>query len=230
VGWQSDTGVYDYGSGNIAGTSIVYNPVLVKYNSSGIAQWAKTISAGTDNAHYYGVAVDSGGNVYAVGQQGVTGNYDYGSGNIAGTGWWYNPVLVKYDSTGTTKWAKTISAGTNYASYRDVAVDSSGNVYAVGWQSETGVYDYGSGNIAGTADTNPVLIKYDPTGTVEFVKTITAGTIYAQYNGVVVDSNGNVYAVGRQDGTETYDYRDGKTAAGTSKGFNPVLVKYGYGY
>jgi len=69
---------------------------VVKYNSSGVAQWAKTIMAGTNIASFDGVAVDSGGNVYAVGYQYGTGNYNYGSGNIMGTSTDFNPVVVNY--------------------------------------------------------------------------------------------------------------------------------------
>jgi outer membrane protein assembly factor BamB len=229
AGHQLGTGAFDYGSGSITGTSVGNNPVLVKYNSAGTAQWAKTITAGAGGASCFSVAVDSGGNVYTAGYQSRNGNYNYGSGNIAGTVTGSpNPVLVKYNSAGTAQWAKSITAGTGEGQYFRVTVDSAGSVYVAGHQLGTGAYDYGSGSIAGTSTSNnPVLVKYNSAGTAQWAKTITAGTDFVQYFGVTVDSGGNVYAAGHQKGTVTYNYGDGKIAAGTSTAQNPVLVKYG---
>ena len=44
---------------------------LVKYSTSGVAKWARTLTAGVGGAIYSGVAVDSWGNIYAVRQ--ITG-------------------------------------------------------------------------------------------------------------------------------------------------------------
>jgi hypothetical protein len=71
--------------------------VLVKYNSSGQAQWAKTVEAGTvaDASFFSSVAVDISGNVYAAGSQ--EGILNYGNGVTAtGTYSGSNVLLVKY--------------------------------------------------------------------------------------------------------------------------------------
>jgi outer membrane protein assembly factor BamB len=219
-------GNYNYGSGDIAGTAGNTNPVLVKYDSSGTAQWAKTITAGTTFAQFNTVTVDASGNVYAAGSQLGTENYNYGSGNIAGTADYLNPVLVKYDSSGTAQWAKTITGGgPSSASFNGVTVDTSGNVYAAGYQT-SGDYNYGTGNIAGTSSVgNPVLVKYNSSGTAQWAKTITAGRGDAWFYAVTADATGNVYAAGYQKGTENYNYGSGNIA-GTSSEANPVLVKY----
>ena len=149
---------------NIAGTSTSNNPVLVKYDASGTAQWAKTITGGTGSAEFRAVAVDGSGNVYAAGSQYGTGNYNYGTVsipvNIAGACTNGNPVLVKYNASGTALRVETITAGTASASFKAVAVNGSGIVYAAGYQS-AGNFNYGSGTLAGTSATeNPVLVKY----------------------------------------------------------------------
>ena len=64
--------------------------------ASGTTLWAKTIMAGTGSAVFIAVAADQAGNVYAAGLQYETGNYNYGSGNVAGKSTLNNPVLVKY--------------------------------------------------------------------------------------------------------------------------------------
>jgi hypothetical protein len=80
---------------------------------------------------------------------------------------WNNVVLVKYNSSGTVLWAKTVSAGER-SSFGAVAADSSGNVYAAGIQWGTDTYTYGMGVSAQGAysngtyydDQNAVLVKY----------------------------------------------------------------------
>ncbi|MCL2481570.1 MAG: hypothetical protein FWF38_07650, partial [Spirochaetaceae bacterium] len=142
----------------------------------------------------------------------------------------YNPVLVKYSSSGTALWARTITAGFSASAwFSAVAVDSVGNVYIAGMQIGTVTYAYGDGVTAAGTGTyfNPVLVKYNSSGTALWARTITAGSnAYAMFSAVAVDSVGDVYTAGSQNGSETYAYGDGVSATGTSTSFNPVLVKY----
>ena len=48
AGCIDGTGTYNFGNSvTAAGTYSGYNIVLVKYNSSGVAQWARTVTAGS---------------------------------------------------------------------------------------------------------------------------------------------------------------------------------------
>lgn len=145
------------------------NVVLVKYNSSGIALWAKTVTKETGgNSEFYSVAVDASGNVYATGYQYGTGSYPYGDGvSVAGTApSSRNIVLVKYDFTGNALWAKSVSSGTNSSEFNSVSIDASGNIYAAGYQVGKGSYTYGcygyEASVAGTFidGENATLVKY----------------------------------------------------------------------
>jgi hypothetical protein len=237
VGVQEGTVTFNYGNGVTArGTSASENPILVKYNSSGMALWARTITAG-DSASFRSVAIDNAGNVYVVGRQEGAGIYNYGNGVTAtGTstgdfmGNFNNPVLVKYNSSGIAQWARTITAGIGGGSFSSVAIDSTGNVYAVGGQSGTGTFNYGNGVTArgtsASASGNPILVKYNSSGIAQWARTITAGD-RASFLSVAIDSTGNVYAVGFQEGTGTFNYGNGVTATGVDSVWNPVLVKYG---
>jgi len=42
--------------------------VIVKYNSSGLVQWAKAASGG-DTSHFYSVAINNSDDIYVVGKQ-----------------------------------------------------------------------------------------------------------------------------------------------------------------
>jgi len=227
AGYQSRTGSFTYGPGVSVAGSGSSNVVLVKYNSSGNALWAKSVTAGTSESRFNSVAVDSSGNVYAAGYQRGTGSFTYGPGvSVAGSGS-SNVVLVKYDSSGTALWAKSVTAGYAYSEFNSVAVDSSGNVYAAGYQGGTGSFTYGPGvSVAGSYDgVNVVLVKYDSSGVALWARSVTAGTDTSWFNSVAVDSSGNVYAAGYQGGTGSFTYGAGVSVAGSGSS-NVVLVKY----
>jgi hypothetical protein len=234
AGYQMDTGTFNYGgSATATGTSSSDNAVLVKYDSSGTAQWAKTVAVvGTSASDFNAVAVDGSGNVYAAGRQYDTLSYDYGNGvSAAGAyGSDYNAVLVKYNTAGLAQWAKTAEAGTtNSSGFNAAAADGSGNVYAAGNQTGTGPFDYGNGvNAAGTysGGSNVVLVKYDSSGLARWAKTAVGGTAFSSFSAVTISGGGYVYAAGNQSGS-FLDYGEGRTAAGPySGGSNAVLVKY----
>jgi len=230
AGWQEGTGIYTYGNGvSIAGTSASSNVVLVKYNASGTAQWARTVSAGSGSSLFSSAAVDVAGNIYAAGWQEGTGTYTYGSGvSIAGTGASSNVVLVKYTASGKAQWARTVSTGSGSSQFSSAAVDAAGNIYAAGWQEGNGSYAYASAvSIAGTsASSNIMLVKYDASGTAQWARTVSAGTSDSVFNSVAVGSGGNIYAAGYQYGAGNYAYGTAAGASGTSTSGNAVLVKY----
>jgi hypothetical protein len=219
----------------VKGVSINENVILVKYDAgTGEAVWAKTVSQGSARSVFNAVAVDSSGNIYAAGYQYGTGVYTYGPGiSVSGTANDNNVVLVKYDPNGNALWAKTVSQGASRSSFNSVAVDSNGNVYAAGEQYGGHTYTYGPGvSIAGVytvAGPNIVLVKYDTNGVAQWAKTtVSQGNAdNSLFNSVAVDSNGDVYAAGKQYGTSLYTYGPDASAQGTAtNSHNVVLVKY----
>ncbi len=74
-------------------------------------------------------------------------------------------MVVKYDTTGTAKWAQTANSGTDNSEFYSVAVDGSGNVYAAGFQIKNRTFSYGSGVSAigsYASRSNAVLVKNVP--------------------------------------------------------------------
>jgi hypothetical protein len=117
AGYINGTGTYDFGNGKTAaGTNTNgINMVLVKYDSSGVAQWAQTVTAGSDYSILLSVSAASDGSVYTAGQIYGTGTYNFGNSGVAAAGTYagFNTVLVKYDSSGVAQWARTVTAGSN---------------------------------------------------------------------------------------------------------------------
>ena len=168
AGTSSGQTTYNFRNSITATGTASTNVLLVKYDSSGKAQWAETLTSGTAGASYTGVAADGSGNIYAAGESYGTVTYGFGNGitatgtDIGGTG---NVLLVKYNSSGAAQWAETLTTGNgnNGTTFYGVAVDGSGNVYAVGYGYGRTSYGFGNGVTASGAasgGTNVMLVKY----------------------------------------------------------------------
>jgi hypothetical protein len=220
---------FTFGTGvTVTGWYPSYNLVLVKYNPSGVAQWAWTLSMGPET-RFHSVAVDADGNVYAAGYITGTGSYNFG-GTITATGTsaGSNVLLVKYNSAGVAQWAQTVSAGTSASSFNSVAIDVDGNVYTAGYITGTGTYNFG-GTVTATGTStgsNVVLVKYNSAGVAQWAPTVSAGTLASSFNSVAIDVDRNVYGAGYITGTGTYNFGGTVTATGTYTGSNVLLVKY----
>ena len=143
--------------------------LTVKYNSSGIFQWARTYN-GSDSSSDVGngIAVDNAGNVYVIGTA-RNANVD--------------AVLIKYDPSGTMQWVKTHNGtGNGYDEFNDVYVDGGGNIYAVG-------------NIRNT-NSDLLAVKYNAAGTLLWQVAYNAGTANEDGLSVTVGDSGNVYVSG----------------------------------
>jgi hypothetical protein len=246
VGTQNGTDAFTYGPGVSAqGSATGENAVIVKYNSAGVAQWARSVTCESTTtvpvSHFNGVAVSPDGYVYAVGDQTGKGDYDYGSGKKvagafynSGSSYNNNAVIVKYDSAGVTQWARSTTAGNAWSEFKGVTADESG-VYAVGYQYGTSTFSYNSSpTVSATAtsqggNNHAVIVKYDSAGAAQWAKTTISGSTHSEFRGVAADPDGLiVYAVGYQSTATPVYYNTGIYVAGANTGGeNAVIVKYG---
>jgi hypothetical protein len=162
--------------------------LTIKYNSSGIEQWVVRFNGtGNDWDEATSIAVDDLGNVY------VTGHVAYDSGTAYHDFWTF-----KYNSSGGVEWVATYNGTSNNSDVAvDLVLDEVGNVYVTGYSSGTS-WDYAT-------------IKYDPSGTQQWVGTYNApggGAPPDVPYALDVDDDGNVLVTGasRQDfGTVKYN-------------------------
>jgi len=156
--------------------STFYDIATVKYDSTGIEQWAERYNGpgnGGDSA--MGLFVDNNGNVYVTGRSwgGESTGFDY--------------VTIKYNSSGAQQWARRYNRANNWTDIpHSLAVDDSGNAYV------TGETHYSNGSQYAT-------IKYSPSGEQLWV------ALYNYQNGehgyaLALDKYGGIYVTGESWG------------------------------
>jgi len=232
-----ENGAYNFGNGVTAtgfftavAPAVGQNSVVVKYSRTGLAQWARSVIAGSDNSFYMGISTATDGSVYASGIMDGTGTFDFENGQTAmGTYTGDNAVLVKYNSAGATQWASTVIAGANISGFIRVSAASDGFIYAAGRIYGTNTYDFGNTVTAtGTygGGMNPLLVKYDSTGVARWACTTAASSAETFFNGVSAAPDGSVFTGGALTGSTVYDFGNGATAAGPFAGQNTLMVQY----
>jgi len=233
VGALSQDGEYNFGNGvtvtGVYGSS--NNALIVKYNSEGLAQWAKSPTTAPQSSSFYSDLVDASGNIYAVGYIKFNGQYNFGNG-VTATGNYasgLNAVVVKYNSEGLTQWATSTTTAPNASAFNNVARDPSGNIYAAGSIKNNGQYNFGnsvtvSGNYA--TSYNVLIVKYDSSGLAQWAKSTTTAPGESKFNDIVFDASGNFYAAGYITGSSEYNFGNSITVTGNSAGRNTLMVKY----
>jgi hypothetical protein len=176
-----------------------------------VTQWTGTKQLGGVGQVSYGksVAVDASGNVYVVGD--TTGFLD--SQALAGT---RDLFITKYNLSGIKQ--KTSLVGVqNAATFgQAVAVDSSGNVYVVGYTDGK----LGPDPQLGLMDA--VLIKYNSKGERQYIRQLGVLGATTQGFSVAVDANLNVYVAGITTGL--LDVNTPTNSTGTQTGGEDFFV------
>ncbi|WP_170928594.1 SBBP repeat-containing protein [Deinococcus hopiensis] len=180
TGVALDSGGNVYIVGNIGQGTECF---IAKFDSSGNQQWIKYYgTTGTERTS--GVAVDQGGNIYT---SGYTNGVFPGNGNTS-----ENAFIMKYDPSGNQVWVKQFGAAGSETA-RDIAIDSSENIYVAGDTEGT----FPNNTSSGSSDV--FLAKYTSSGSQLWVKQY--GTNRSESaSGIAIDSTGNIHTVGNTYG------------------------------
>jgi hypothetical protein len=189
---------------------------VAKYDTSGTVQWARSIGGTTFDAGY-GIATDSAGNVYVIGNYNNTATFAPGTTlTSAGSS---DAFVAKYDTSGTVQWARSIG-GTSADNGYGIATDSNGNVYVTGRYFGSVTFAPGT-TLTSAGSSDAFVAKYDTSGTVQWATSI--GGTGADYGyGIATDSNGNVYVTGYYVGSATI----GSTTLTSAGSTDVFVVKY----
>lgn len=192
------TDLSDYGyaisvdsSGNAYVTGFTYvqempyftsDALIAKYDSDGNQLWIKWFGTSGADAGL-GIAIDSGGNAYVIGNTEGIFPGQTSAGENSGT------FIAKYDSTGKQIWVRQFPSTYNG---EGIAVDVSGGIYGTGQiliqasKKET--------------ESDVIVAKYDSSGNQLWTKQFgTSGDEMGKR--IMVDSAGNVYVTGDVSGT-----------------------------
>ena len=200
VGYTS--GTWD-GETNQGGT----DAFISKFDVSGSRQWTRLIPGTAGNDAARGVAVDSSGNVYVVGEM------DFLEG-VMGSGF-----LAKYDSSGAIQWGGPVSiSASELATARGVSADTSGYIYVTGY-AKGNLYPGQPDEVVHGSSEDPFLIKFDLSGNRIWPRIWGDEGRHDYGYGVTVDNTGgHIYVVGK-----AYGSWDGEANAGDLDAF---ITKY----
>lgn len=168
-----------------------YDFLLLKYNSTGVQQWVKTID-GTGNDAINSITLDNSENIYLTGysQSSVTSDT--------------NIITVKCNASGVVQWSK-IFDGTLHGNDvgKNIVLDNLNNVIICGTTDS----DASSLNL----NNDIVTIKYDNAGTLVWQKIYNNTSNFDdQAEELRVDANNNIYVTGESDSLtgngNNYDY------------------------
>ena len=169
-------GGYLYAIGYSVSTIGNRDPWLVKLDTDGNIEWQRSYgeSGSSQTNSWYGVDVDSSGNIY------TTGRYQEGSS-------YSQAILAKWNSSGTLQWQRRFNSPVNiYTSGYDVAVDTSGNPYMVG-NGYCGPYTNKS--------TSGFIIKFNSSGSYQWGK-YYENNDQDKYTTISIDSSNRIFVGG----------------------------------
>jgi hypothetical protein len=206
-------GAYD-ASFSIAGSTLPYvsfgtDIYLVKFNSQGVAQWAKGFS-GPNSDVPTDVAFEPVSNsVYVTGES--IDSITIGTQVISATGSGFLPkfqFLARYSASGTFKWVEdfqTAGSGFFLNYYQGaLATLSNGDVILAGTFDSSVTLGTQTLSSSGSFDSEGFLSRLDSSGNVVWAQTI-GGSGQDYVRDVAVDLNNNIWITGNVDGTATLD-------------------------
>ncbi len=181
TGVACDSSGYIYATGYCHNTTSLFDWITIKYNPfNGQTIWAKEYG-GSNGDIPNDIVIGRGNYVY------VAGHYQPASG-IQGV------LVIKYDSSGDTVWTGYYDEGSGrYFEVTEMAVDTSGNVYATGYVGSAADY---------------FVMKFLANGNFSWVQYYNGpGNSTDQPWAIALDNIGTVYASGSSYGTNgTTDY------------------------
>jgi hypothetical protein len=215
---------------NLTANSNFQDGFLVKYNSSGIAQWvipfaSQSGSTAVSNSNGgTAVTTDASGNVYVTGYFWGTVDFDpspTATRNLTSNGN-ADIFIAKYNSNGQYQWAYTMGGSGADVGIK-IITDNSGNIYlAATFNGSIQTNTTGSGTsktLSALGGRDIAIIKYNSSGVFQDAISINSANTSEIANDVQVDSNNNLFLVGTYSGTLTC-----ASLSITSAGFSDCFV------
>lgn len=185
--------------------------ILFKLDSSGNQVWRKTFGGSWSN-RAHDCAVDSMGNAYFVGTTWSPSGVSYGNAHQQNFGGNTDAFLVKYDSSGTMKWATYLGGSGSEFAYH-CAIDSSQNIYLAGSSTSGNAISKNGYQPRYAGNRDAFLSKFSPNGSL----------IWSTYYGTHQEGE---HTASCAVGLKNEVYLAGSRSAGTTFYDNAFLAKY----
>jgi M6 family metalloprotease-like protein len=183
---------------------------LARYDGAGAAQWVRQIGGVLDD-RANGLAVDSAGNAYVVGDFAGTTQLP---GVTLSTGVSdQNAFIARFDAAGTVNWARQ-AGGTLPDAARAVSVDAGDRVFVAGYFS--GAATFGSETIVSVGNTfDAFLARLDTNGNFAFAQQAGGSDLGGDIAlGVAADAAGNAILTGYFNGASALGGASPESAGG----------------
>ena len=204
--------------------------MLIKYNSAGELQWAKTVEGNNDSySCINAIDITSFGEIVVAGGYNSTKEIDLGNSIILNATSALDGMIIKYSQSGDIKYAKSITG--NYADKILSINMTSDNGYIIGGYFESDELDAGNNiKLNNSSDIyynskkyyDGMIVKYDSTGEAQWGKCI-AGNKEDEIYSAIECNDGTIMAVGYYE-SNSVSLENGAVLENKGKR-NGVLVK-----
>ena len=193
--------------------------LVVKYDVEGNIEWAKAIG-GTDSDVILSVAETTDGGYVVVGE--FSSSIELGNGVSLNNKGEYDGMVIKYDSEGNAKWARTIG-GTYIDVITSVSETSDGGCIVGGSFRSTSIELENGVSLTNKGSSTGIVIKYDLEGKIEWVH----GIGEEGYNSIssLAETSDGGYIVGGDFQTPSIDLGNGVMLKNNGRE-NGMLIKY----
>jgi hypothetical protein len=176
-----------HAGGPTSGGSGSFDAYLVKFNSSGVRQWA-TYYGGSGNDFGFSCATDASGNVFMIGITSSTSGIATAGAHETAVN---NGFLVKFNSSGVRQWGTYFGGNGKHCT-----TDASGNIYIVGGTDLTlGIATAGAHQTMLSGSGDAFLVKFNSSGVKQW-GTYFGGISADDGNSCTIDALGNIYMTG----------------------------------
>lgn len=165
---------------------------LVKFNSTGVRQWA-TYYGGSTTDYVYDVAIDGLGNPYIAGYANSTTSIATAASHQSvyiGTG--DCPFLAKFDPSGNRLWG-TYYGGSGRATA--ITCDVNNDLFVCGWTDGSGPYGFNGYQNTSAGSRDGFVAKFNSSGVRQW-GTFVGAAGSDECMGIKIDLNDNVFIAG----------------------------------
>ena len=174
---------------------------LVKVNSSGTMQWARTTGAGTSDDWGGDIAVDAVGYPCFGGTYSpstITGSTVIGAQTLNSTGF-QEMYIAKYTDIGNFQFARSFGSVQGGDFFGGITVDASNSIYISGTFQNASLV-VGTYTVPSSGNYDAFIAKYSSAAVAQWVNKI-GGTLDDYGNDLAVDGGNNIYIAGSYSGT-----------------------------